>query len=260
MNPSEFLAVGRAEAAHYGVTSIKAGVVSAEHADHHFVVLINEGQTIRARAVLVATGLTDQLPPIPGLRELWGSAVHHCPHCHGWEVRGRNIVVLGGEVPRMTTHQAALLRRYTDRVTLCPGEMELSAADRSQLTSFGVKIITGGIERLVVEDGRLVGLSLSDGSTVSGEAVFIAPRSRPNDDVLRALGCSVDPQTGLIHTDPNGATSVPGVWAAGNVSNPRAQVITAAGEGSVAGIAISAWLLEHDLAAAQTATIRDGGR
>jgi thioredoxin reductase (NADPH) len=251
MSPSEFLTIGRAELSRYGATLIETRVVTAQRADDHFVVHTGDGQRIESRTVLVASGLTDQVPRIPGVRELWGTAVHHCPHCHGWEVRGQELVVIGGEVPRMTVHQAALLRRYTDRVSLCPGEMQLSSEDRSRLTAFGVRIVDGAVERLVVDDdGRLTGVALADGSLVGCETAFIAPASRANDEVLRALGCRFDPETGWVQTELNAGTSVPGVWAAGNVSNPRAQVITAAGEGSAAGIAISAWLLERDLAAA----------
>lgn len=256
MSPTEFLAVGRSELTDYGATLIEERVISAEHADNGFIIRADDGQSIHARAVLVTSGLTDQLPRLPGVHELWGSAVHHCPHCHGWEVRGQELVVLGSEVPHMTVHQAALLRRCTDRVTLCPGRMELSTDDRSRLTAFGVTIVDGEIESLVVDDGRVTGISLADGNNVSCEAVFIAPVPRPNDEVLRALGCSFDPHAGLVHTEPNGATSVPGVWAAGNVSNPRSQVVTAAGEGSAAGIAISAWLLEHNLSARTLRQVR----
>ncbi|MDE3720396.1 NAD(P)/FAD-dependent oxidoreductase [Nocardiopsis sp. N85] len=260
VSPSEFLMIGRSELSHYGATLIETRVVAAERTDDHFVIHTGDGQEISSRAVLVASGLTDQVPHTPGVHELWGTAVHHCPHCHGWEVRGRELAVLGGGVPHMTVHQAALLRRYTDRVTLCPGEMELSSGDRSRLTAFGVRIIDGAIERLVTDDGRLTGVALADGSAVACEAVFIAPAPRANDDVLHALGCRFDPRTGWVHTEPGGATSVPGVWAAGNVSNPRAQVITAAGEASAAGIAISAWLLERDLAAAQAVASAEDGR
>jgi thioredoxin reductase (NADPH) len=166
---------------------------------------------------------------------LWGSAVHHCPHCHGYEVRDQEILVVGGAMPQVTLHQAALLRRYSDRVTLCPNGMDVPGTERARLQAFGVDIVGGAVARLVTDDAKLKAAELADGGLVSADAVFIAPRPRPNDAVLRGLGCTIDPDTGWVITDRTGATTVSGVWATGNVTNPRAQVITAAGEASHRG-------------------------
>ncbi|WP_232285319.1 NAD(P)/FAD-dependent oxidoreductase [Saccharomonospora xinjiangensis] len=251
--PSEFLAKGREELARYGGDLIGARVVEATRADSGFTVVLDTGAIIHARAVLVATGLTDELPEIEGVRERWGSEVHHCPHCHGHEVRGRGLVVIGGEVLAGTLHQAALLRRFSNRVTLCPHRTDVSEDDRARLRAFGVRIVDGIVTRLVGDDsggGRLIGVELADGSVRECDAVFVAPRPCPNDAVLRALGCASDDVTGWVAADATGATSVPGVWAAGNVINPRAQVITAAGQASATAIAITAWLLDGDVTAA----------
>ena len=262
VDPAEFLATGREEVARYGGELTRASVVDATRSgeDDGFVVVLDTGTVVHTRAVLVATGLTDELPEIAGIRELWGSAVHHCPHCHGYEVRGQELVVIGGAVPPMTLHQAALLRRYSDRVTLCPNGMDVSDADRGRLRAFGVRIVDGTIAHLIGDNGRLDGVEFIDGSVQSCDSVFVAPLPRPNDAVLRALGCESDPTTGWVTVDAAGATSVPGVWAAGNVINPRAQVITAAGEASAAAIAMTAWLLDNDIAtAAEQADTRTRG-
>ncbi|WP_167668625.1 NAD(P)/FAD-dependent oxidoreductase [Saccharomonospora xinjiangensis] len=251
--PSEFLAKGREELARYGGELIGARVVEATKMDSGFTVVLDTGAIIHARAVLVATGLTDELPEIEGVRERWGSEVHHCPHCHGHEVRGRGLVVIGGEVITGTLHQAALLRRFSNRVTLCPHRTDVSEDDRARLRAFGVRIVDGTVTRLVGDDsggGRLIGVEFADGSVQECDAVFVAPRPRPNDAVLRTLGCTSDDVTGWVAADATGATSVPGVWAAGNVINPRAQVITAAGQASATAIAITAWLLDGDVTAA----------
>ncbi len=271
MDPAEFLATGRAEAARYGAEWARARVVDTtrQGAGDGFTVRLESGAAVHTRTVLVATGLTDELPEIPGVRELWGSAVHHCPHCHGYEVRGQEIVVVGGAVPQMTVHQAALLRRYSDRVTLCPNGMDVSDADLARLHAFGVRIVDGSVARVIadhaaLDDGALTGVELTDGSVQGCDAVFIAPLPRPNDAVLRVLGCDSDPATGWVAADAAGATSVPGVWAAGNVVDPRAQVVTAAGQASAAAIAMTAWLLDADVAlavdaaAAQTGTTTRG--
>ncbi|MFD1502406.1 NAD(P)/FAD-dependent oxidoreductase [Streptosporangium lutulentum] len=252
VDPAEFLATGREEVARYGGELIQARVVDATRSgvDDGFIVALDTGAVVHTRAALVATGLTDELPEIAGVRELWGSAVHHCPHCHGYEVRGQELVIIGGPVAPMTLHQAALLRRYSDRVTLCPNGMDVSDVDRGRLRAFGVRIVDGAVARLIGDNGRLAGVEFTDGSVQNCESVFIAPLPRPNDAVLRSLGCESDRTTGWVAVDAAGATSVPGVWASGNVINPRAQVITAAGEASAAAIAVTAWLLDNDIATA----------
>lgn len=256
MNPAELLAVGRGEVASSGgaVRSASAIAINGD-AEQGFAVTLDDGTVEHARAVLVATGLSDEMPTLPGIREGWGSIVHHCPYCHGYEVRDQAILVLGGEAREMSIKQAALLRRYSDRVTFATNGIELADAERSRLAAFGVRIVDGMVERLAPATGELDSavLVLADGRTIAGDAVFIAPRMRPNDALLRSLGCAVTEQTGFTSVDENGQTSVAGVWAAGNVVNPRAQVITAAGAASAAAIAINGWLLEKDLDRASAA-------
>lgn len=252
VNPAEFLEIGRREVVGYGGEFAHARVVDAirSHADGGFVVTLDSGVMVSTRAVLVATGLTDELPDIAGVRELWGSAVHHCPHCHGHEVAGRNIVVIGGQLSAMTLHQTALLRRYSDRVTLCPHDMDIRETERGRLEAFGVRIEDGTVAQLRADQGHLIGIEFVDGTVVDCEAAFIAPQPRPNDTILHALGCATVPDAGWVTVEGPGATSVSGVWACGNVVNPRAQVITAAGEASATAIAITSWLLEKDVEAA----------
>lgn len=156
--------------------------------------------------------------------------------------------MLGGEMPPMTIHQAALLSRQSDQVTVYLNDMPITDHERQRLASLGVKTVEGRIAQVTSKDGDRVELEIAGGSDVSCDAVFVAPRPLANDAILRELGCRENPTTGWVEVDPTGATSEPGVWAAGNVVNPRAQVITAASEGSVVGIAVAGWLLEQDLA------------
>lgn len=246
--PGRVAALGRSEVSAAGAASRAASVSAiAGDAEHGFTVTMADGAVATARAVLVATGLSDQTPDIAGLAERWGTSVHHCPYCHGYEVRGQALVVVGGAVRAMSIKQAGLLRRYSDRVTLVSNGVELTDAERARLEGFGVGVVVGAVTAFTGTGDALDGVALSDGRTIACDAAFIAPVPRANDALLRSLGCADDERTGLIAVDAAGQSSVPGVWAAGNVVAPGAQVISAAGAGSTAAIAINGWLLEKDL-------------
>lgn len=218
--------------------------------DGSFTVTLNAGSAVSARALLIATGLTDELPRIPGVRDRWGTLVHHCPYCHGFEVLNKAIVVIGGPVRDMSMKQAGLLRRFSNRVTFAANGIELTDTERHSLRAFDITVVEGAVSHLVGQTGSLEAVALADGTTIECEAVFIAPRQQPNDELLRTLGCESDLSSGLVKANEFGQTSVPGVWAAGNVVTPTAQVITAAGAASASAIAINGWLLQKDLDAA----------
>ncbi|MEU7898809.1 NAD(P)/FAD-dependent oxidoreductase [Nonomuraea sp. NPDC049152] len=255
MAPREFVATGQDELTRYGGTRTQASVIDARRAsDGTFELRLDDNRALRARSVLVATGLTDELPDIPGLSERWASEVHHCPHCHGYEVRGRTIVVIGSTMAAASTHLAALMRRYSSSVTFCINGAEVSTAQRQRLTAYGVRLIDARVTRVATSadtaGGDPVAIELDNGETVACEAIFVAPCPVPHDAILTALGTGKDPASGLVAVDSQGATNVPGVWAAGNVVNPRAQVVAAAGAGSTAAINMTGWLLERELSAA----------
>ena len=190
---------------------------------------------------------TDAIPAqIEGARQRWGRDFLHCPYCHGWEVRDRPIGVL------VSVEHAHLLRGWSDHVTLFTHDATTSDAERATLAARGIAIVDGTVERLITEDDRLTAVQLADGRTVPCEALFMLPALLPGPDNPAArLGCALRPD-GLVHASPEGRTSVPGVWAAGNATNPRAQVITAAGEGSATAIAINTELVHADITAAQS--------
>ena len=249
--PMDFLGAGRSELATHGGAFVTASVAAIERSDDgSFTVTLSDRTIHTSRALLVATGLIDEIPDIPGIVGRWGTLVHHCPYCHGYEVSGQKIAVIGGTQREMSLKQAALLRRYSEDVTFITNGITLSPAELHRLTSFGVAVIEASVSRLNGVHGSLDALQLTDGGQVECDAVFIAPRQAPRDALLRSLGCESNPDTGLVVADGFGQTSVPGVWAAGNVVTPTAQVITAAGAGSATAIAINGWLLQHDLDAA----------
>jgi thioredoxin reductase len=242
MSPADLLTVGRGEVTGYGVELVEDQVVAIEPG---FVVGLAGGTVLNARRILVASGVRDELPEIPGVRERWGRDLLHCPYCHGWEVRDQPIGVLGTE-PGSVQH-AHLVRQWSDDVAFFVHTYALSAVERAQLEARGVRIVRGEVARLVVEDDRLTGVEMADGRMIARAAVFIRPVNLPHaDGLLTGIGCEVD-QAGFVTVDATGRTSAIGVWAAGNVADPRAQVITAAGAGSAAAIAINADLVQEDV-------------
>jgi thioredoxin reductase len=243
--PGELLALGRDEVKGYGGEFLDGAVTELVRCGTSgFWVLLSNGQRVSARRLLVATGLRDELPDIPGLRERWARDVLHCPYCHGYEVRDQQLGVLGGSPD--TVRYAQMVRQWADDVVFFVPTGTLTQAQRSQLVSRAIKIVEGTVQRILVEDDQLCGVELDDGRTIRRVALFVPPRFVPNNDLLVGIGCDID-EDGWVVTGINGHTSVPGVWVAGNVANPRAQVITAAGEGSAAAIALNADLVDEDV-------------
>lgn len=244
MSPAALLAAGREEIAGYGGIVIDGTVAGIEPG---FAVRLVDGRTFGARSILIATGLTDEIPEISGVRERWGRDVLHCPYCHGYEVRDQPLGVLGGTAEAVG--HAVLIRQWSKDVILFPHTDSLTDQDRELLEARGVSVASGTVSRLVVENDRLQGVQLLDGALVPRSAVFVRPRLRPNSALLTSLRCETDDE-GWTRHDAGGRTSTPGVYVAGNAADPRAQVITAAGQGSAAAIAINSDLVDGDVAQA----------
>jgi thioredoxin reductase len=247
--PGDLLDAGRAEVLGYGGEVVNDLVTGAARHDSDRVVLeLAGGRHVSARRVLVATGLRDELPDIPGLRERWARDVLHCPYCHGWEVRDRRLGVLGSASPE-TVRYAQIVRQWASDVLLFVPAGTLTGRQRSELAARDIGVVEGDVAAVVVTGGALSGVEMTDGRTVPRDALFVPPRFVPSTDLLIDLGCDLD-DDGWVVRDSSGRTSVPGVWVAGNVANPRAQLITAAGEGSAAAIAINADLVDDEVRAA----------
>ncbi len=248
--PNELLAAGRREVLGYGGTLISDTVTDIQRVtpasgqSTGFEVALAGGTSLRARRVLVTTGLRDEIPAIPGLRERWGRDVLHCPYCHGYEVRDQALGVLGGN-PEAVAH-ALLIRQWSDDVVLFANDEAVPPGERHALVARGVTVVDESVARLVIEQDRLTGVELESGTVVARAAIFVRPVFVPNDGLMSGLGCATH-DNGWVVVDSTGRTSVPGAWAAGNAVNPRAQVITAAGEGSAAAIAINNDLVEDDV-------------
>ncbi|MFF5498601.1 NAD(P)/FAD-dependent oxidoreductase [Streptomyces aquilus] len=247
MSPAEFLATGREEIARYGVELVRDRVVRVAEG---FAVTLESGRTLRARRLVVATGLKDELPAIPGVAERFGKDVLHCPYCHGWEVRDQAFGVLA--TTPLSVHQALMVSQWSKDVTFflhTVTEEELSDDDLRRLAAAGVKVVPGEVAGLRVEDDRLTGVRLTDGSVHAREALFVAPRAVPQNGLLEQLGAELNetPFGAYPVVDVTGQTTVPGVWAVGNAMGFAEQVINAAAAGYRAGATINGELLMTDL-------------
>lgn len=243
--PLALLSAGRDEVARYGGAVLTAAVDDVAASERGFDVQLADGRPLAGRRLLVATGLRDEIPDVPGLRERWGRDVLHCPYCHGWEVRDQRLgVLIDGSAE--SARYAQIVRQWSDDVVVVAPPGTLTAEQRFGLAARSIDVAEGEPAAIRIEHDRLLGVELADGRFIDRQAVFVPPRFVPNNDLLRALGCEID-RNGWVVADGTGRTSVAGVWVAGNVGNPRAQVITAAGEGSTAAIAINADLVDDDV-------------
>ena len=244
--PLELLRIAHEQLAPYPVTRLSDSAETVTPDEGGFTLLLKSGQTIRTRRLLLATGVTDLLPDIPGLQDGWGTTVHHCPYCHGWEVRDQYLADLipgGGE---MAYHRGVLLRQWTPHlVLLTHGAARLSTQQRDNLEHLGVRID----ERPVAQwDGQDV--MFEDGTRLKRDALFVTPGQAQRSMLPEQLGCARTdrgPLAGVLLkvTPETGLTNVPGVYAAGDMIGEQ-QVVLAAASGARSAAAINADLCFED--------------
>lgn len=248
IRPAELLERGRAEVRRYGGQVVPGEVGAVAGHDNGFAVALADGRTVRTRRLLVASGLVDELPDIPGLRARWGRDVVHCPYCHGWEVRDQAIGVLASGP--LAVHQALLFRQWSADVTFFSHTMPPTGEQAEQLAARGISVVDGEVASLEIVEDRLVGVRLSNGTVVSREVLAVSPRMAERSGFLAALGLrSAQHPSGAdeyIPSDATGRTEVPGVWVAGNVTDPVAQVGTAAAAGAAAAAQINVDLVAEE--------------
>lgn len=257
-SPEELIRVGLEEAARYGVERVDAGVHRVSESTRssgprELVVTLDSGTQLFARSIIAASGLTDELPAIPGLAERWGRSVLHCPYCHGWEVRGQRLAVLA--TTPMQVHQAQLIRQWSDRLTFfSAGAGELPAETIQRLESRGVVVDPTPVVEVTGDGGAVHAVVLEDGRSVAVDAIFTAGAHLPRDHYLRGLDLDREetPVGSFLKVDAMGTTSHDRIWAVGNVANPMATVPMSMAMGSFAGAAANAALVteEFDLAVA----------
>ncbi|MET4782211.1 NAD(P)/FAD-dependent oxidoreductase [Glaciihabitans sp. UYNi722] len=246
INPLELREIARAEVTGFGAEISTARVASVVREDGAFRIETDGGDTVTAGYVVVATGLRDELPAVPGLQENWGVEVILCPYCHGWEVKDRRLGVLANDVRSL--HQVQLIRQWSSDVTLFTHDLaEPDVEDAARLNARGIRRVPGRVERVERREKGLV-IVRDDGET-EVDALFIAPRFVPNDEILLSLGAETEdtPMGRFVRTDGTGATTVPGLWAVGNVADPGSLIVHAASMGSKAASAINMQLVEADI-------------
>lgn len=251
-SPLELLASGRDEVRSYGGDIERGAVTDVRRDEDGFVVALADGRTVAARRILSATGLRDVLPDVPGLAELWGTDVLHCPYCHGWEVRDQPLGILGGGP--LSLHTAHLFRQLTDDVTVFVHTDDEPPADAlARLAARGMRVVRGEVVGVEMADGRLSGVRLASGEVVAVRALAVRPQFLARAEHLAGLGLHAQPvehqgqvMGAAVPSDALGTTTVPGVWVAGNVTDLGGQVMTSAAAGLMAGAAVNADLVARD--------------
>jgi thioredoxin reductase len=247
--PAQLLALGREEVARYGVGHRNARAITAIRVGDRLCIGLDDGSTISTRQLVMTTGLLDELPDVDGLADRWGRDVVHCPYCHGWEIRDQAIGVLATSPTAL--HQAGLFRQLSDHVVVLRHTVEELDADRlATLGARGVEVVDGEVIALEVHDDRRAGVRLAGGTVVALDVLAVASRITVRGELLAGLGiATAEHPSGMglhVPADPMGRTDVAGVWVAGNVTDPSAQVIVAAAQGNRVGAFVNAELVGDD--------------
>lgn len=244
VDPLQLLTKGREEASAYGAQIVHAGVVNASgSADSGFVVRLDDGSVVRAGQLLIATGVRDELPAVPGLAERWGRDVVHCPYCHGWEIRDQRIGLLA--TGPMSAMQALLFHQWSEQMWFFPNGMEFPAEQLDKLVALGITVVPEAVSGIEVADDRLAGVLVKGRRRVDLDALAVPAPTRARLGGLQGLDVEVAENAAgvAVVADAAGHTSVPGVWAAGNVVNPGMQISEAAANGARVAMAINTELV-----------------
>ncbi|MEM1094098.1 MAG: NAD(P)/FAD-dependent oxidoreductase [Bacteroidota bacterium] len=234
--PGELRRIGRAQAKHYGAQFIRANAVDAHASEAGVTLHLADGTQVVGRRLLLATGVEDILPDLPGLAKAWGETVVHCPYCHGYELRGQPTAILGAS--DQAVHQAGLLLGWTDDVTLYTNGDELADDARASLAAKGVAVEARTLAALDVDGRAVQALIFADGTSHPIRVVYVQPDQRPRGPLPDALSLERT-EAGHVAVDDLYRTSAPNVWACGDMTTPMQAVPLAAAAGFGAGALIN---------------------
>lgn len=241
--PGEFIRLGYGELAKYHVPVVHRRAVDAAFESGEFRVVLDTGESLRARKLLVATGVRDILPDLPGFDALYGVSIHHCPYCDGWEHRDQRLVAYGAG--RAAVGLALSLRTWSESVTACTAGETLEAQDRARAERNGIAVREEAVTELVAAGGKLERIRFADGPDLACEALFFNTGQVQRSDLPRRLNCRFRDDGGVV-TDNRQCTGVPGLYLAGDADKDVQFVINAAAEGATAAVAINRELQDED--------------
>lgn len=245
--PLELLRTAREQLIPYDSIRLRPGrAISLVPVGQGFQVSLEDGSALEARKVLLAHGVRDDLPDIDGVRDLWGASVLHCPYCHGWEVRDQPLAVYGRGQSALDL--ITLVSGWSADLVLCSdGHADLDESERARLGRHGVPIREERVVRLDRTGRTLERIVFADGSALARRAMFLRPALRLSTDLSSQVGCQLT-DGGLIETDELGETTVPGVYAAGDIASGAHSVLRAAAGGATAAMGINRALAAESFA------------
>ncbi len=243
--PAAIVAAARANFAAYPTASlVDSAAVAVSGAAGDFRITAASGEVVAARRVILAYGVADQLPAIPGFAECWGDSIFHCPYCHGYEVAGQRLGILYSGPGSL--HAPVLLGDWSDALTLFDNGLGLPEGEAQRLAARGVDLREGRIAAFLHDGGRLRAVQLADGSEVALDAILANPPVRPSAALHEALGVATAdaPMGPYVKVDDEGRTNIEGIFAAGDLAGPRHAINIATYTGTLAAVGCHRSLLD----------------
>ena len=241
-NPRDLIDIGREQLRPYNVVIRDECANDVRRVDEEYVVQLESGG-VRTRGIVLATGVRDVLPEIPGFKELWGKGLLHCPYCHGWEVANQPLGIYARGEDAL--HFTKLIRGWTsDLMLFTDGDPQLTDSDVERIRANGIIVRTEAVQRLEGLD-ELEAVVLENGEVIERTALFIRPKQEIRSSLPQQLGCVITPQ-GRVEADAMGRTNVARVYVAGDIAPGHQSVPSAAAAGAVAGAGLNLELLADE--------------
>jgi thioredoxin reductase len=254
IKPTELLRVGREQLRPYDTVELRdVEVTDADCREGGFEVTLKDGSRLACRMLLLATGVVDRVPPVPGVEGLYGRSVFHCPYCDAWEVRDQPLAAYGRK--QAGVNLALELTVWSGDVVLCTDGARLPAEGRERLGRHGIPVREEKIAALEGDDGVLRRVVFAGGPPLPRRALFFSTGYEQRSDLAARLGCDFT-RRGAVQAGKFEATNVPRLFVAGDASRDVQLAVVAAAEGAKAAFAINSALLKEDLERAEPAGVR----